>query len=133
MEMVASPLHPLANYTGPIPATVLSRYTQLVLTDRSELSKGQEFGVMSSKTWRLADLGAKHAFLRAGLGWGSMPFNVIAADFVDGSLVSLSLEDAAPQGFTMPMSAVFPTAAAPGPAGRWLIDRLKQGYRTAAL
>jgi hypothetical protein len=40
--------------------------------------------------------------------------------------VSLSLEDSAPQGFTMPMSAVFPTAAAPGPAGRWLINRLKQ-------
>jgi hypothetical protein len=26
----------------------------------------------------------------------------------------------------MPMSAVYPTGAPPGPAGRWLIERLKQ-------
>jgi hypothetical protein len=25
----------------------------------------------------------------------------------------------------MPMSAVYPTSAPPGPAGRWLIERLK--------
>ena len=37
---------------------------------RTELSKGQEFGVFSPSTWRLADLGAKHAFLRAGLELG---------------------------------------------------------------
>ncbi len=132
MEMVASPRHPLANYAGPIPTAVLARHTQLVLTDRSALSQGREFGVMSARTWRLADLGAKHAFLRAGLGWGSMPFNAIAADFASGALVSLQLEDAFPQGYTMPMSAVFPTSAVPGPAGRWLIDRLKEEHRNAA-
>ncbi len=32
-------------------------------------------GVMSSKTWRLADLFAKHAFLLNGLGWGGMPMH----------------------------------------------------------
>jgi hypothetical protein len=28
--------------------------------------------VVSRRTWRLADLGAKHALLREGIGWGNM-------------------------------------------------------------
>ena len=35
---------------------------------------------MSPKTWRLSDLAAKHAFLRAGLGWGGMPLHLVEAD-----------------------------------------------------
>ncbi len=125
MEMVASPLHPLATGKPPVPARVLSQHVQLVLTDRSSLSAGQEFGVMSQRTWRLADLGAKAAFLRAGLGWGSMPSNAIEADLASGRLVRLWLEDLSPQGFVLPMMTVYPTATPPGRAGRWLIDRLK--------
>src|SRR5436309_14062310 len=80
MAFVASPTHPLTSLKGPIPARVLAQHRQLVLTDRSELSQGKDFGVFSPNTWRLADLGAKHAFLRAGLGWGGMPVGVIKAD-----------------------------------------------------
>ena len=46
-----------------------------------------------NSSWRLADLGAKHAFLRAGLGWGAMPVGVIEADLANGSLVKIKLED----------------------------------------
>ena len=67
---VVAPAHPLAAIKGPIPRAVAAEQVQLVLTDRSSLTAGRNFGVMSSKTWRLGDLGAKHAFLRAGLGWG---------------------------------------------------------------
>ena len=67
--MVSSPLHSLGASPGPISRDRLGQYVQLVLTDRSALSAGREFGVLSDKTWRLADLGAKHAFLCAGLGW----------------------------------------------------------------
>ncbi|MDB5457840.1 MAG: LysR family transcriptional regulator, partial [Caulobacter sp.] len=89
MVMVASPDHPLALRKGPIPKSALAEHVQLVLTDRSDLSQGREFGVLSPKTWRLADLGAKHAFLRAGLGWGGMPLHGVATDLVDGTLVEL--------------------------------------------
>jgi len=126
MTMVAAPKHPLAAHPGPIPANMLARHIQLVLTDRSDLSIGREFGVMSATTWRIADLGAKHAFLRAGLGWGSMPRNVVEADIAAGVLTELRFEDGPPPGgFVMPLSAVYLTASPPGPAGRWLIDRLK--------
>jgi len=125
MVMVASPHHPLGADRRPLSVDTLGQYVQLVLTDRSALSAGREFGVFSAKTWRLADLGAKHAFLRAGLGWGGMPLNVVEADLAAGRLVRLQIDDPAPSGHFMTLSAVYPTATPPGPAGRWLIERLR--------
>jgi DNA-binding transcriptional LysR family regulator len=125
MVMVAAREHPLAKYDGTIPKSELAKHVQLVLTDRSSLSKGREFGVMSPSTWRLADLFAKHAFLLNGLGWGGMPVHVVHDDLVAGRLVELPIEDFPQGGMSMPMSAVYPTSAPPGPAGRWLIERMK--------
>ena len=125
MVMVASPRHPLGADRGPIASERLGQHVQLVLTDRSPLSAGREFGVLSPKTWRIADLGAKHAFLCAGLGWGGMPFDVVEADLASGRLVRLTIDDPAPNAHVMPLSAVYPTATPPGPAGRWLIERLR--------
>jgi DNA-binding transcriptional LysR family regulator len=124
--MVAAHDHPLAMLPGVIPKTELAKYVQLVLTDRSELTAGREFGVMSPLTWRLGDLFAKHAFLLKGLGWGGMPLHAVKQDLLEGRLVKLSIEDLAEESLILPMSAVYLTAKPPGPAGRWLIDRLKQ-------
>jgi DNA-binding transcriptional LysR family regulator len=122
---VAAGNHPLAAIAGTIPKTELARHVQLVLTDRSDLSAGREFGVMSPSTWRLGDLFAKHAFLLNGLGWGGMPLQTVEPDIASGKLTMLSIEDVPADGLTLPMSAVYPTSAPPGPAGRWLIERLK--------
>jgi DNA-binding transcriptional LysR family regulator len=125
MMMVAARDHPLARYKGTIPKPELSKHIQLVLTDRSSLSKGREFGVISPATWRLADLFAKRAFLLNGLGWGGMPAHAVEEDLAAGKLVELQIEDIPLGGLILPMSAVFPTSSPPGPAGRWLIERLK--------
>jgi DNA-binding transcriptional LysR family regulator len=125
MVMVASSSHALADHVGPVPTEELQRHVQLVLTDRSTLTQGREFGVISPKTWRLADLGAKHAFLRAGLGWGGMPWWQIEQELRAGTLVEIQMEDAPAIGFMMPMYAAHRADTPPGPAGRWLIDRLK--------
>jgi DNA-binding transcriptional LysR family regulator len=124
--MVAARDHPLASIKGTIEKSELAKHVQLVLTDRSSLSEGREFGVMSPQTWRLADLFAKHAFLLNGLGWGGMPLHAVERDISEGKLVELSIEDVASGGLIMQMSAVYPTSAPPGPAGRWLIERLKR-------
>jgi DNA-binding transcriptional LysR family regulator len=128
---VTAPQHPLARYGRPIPSGELAKHIQLVLTDRSTLSKGQELGVLSPRTWRLADLGAKHAFLRAGLGWGGMPAELVRSDLSRGSLVKIVAEDA-PKGFVISMHAVYRAHAPPGIAGRWFIDQLKEGSDAAA-
>src|SRR6202451_4068851 len=126
MIMVAARDHPLALFSGVIPKTELTKHVQLVLTDRSELTVWREFGVMSPLTWRLGDLFAKHAFLLKGLGWGGMPLHAVKQDLLEGRLVKLSIEDFVEQSPVLPMSAVYLTAKPPGPAGRWLIERLKQ-------
>jgi DNA-binding transcriptional LysR family regulator len=129
---VVSPTHPLALVKGPISARVLAQHRQLVLTDRSDLSKGKDFGVFSANTWRLADLGAKHAFLRAGLGWGGMPVDAVESDLRNRSLVKIRIEDIPEGHLVMAMSAVFRTDRPPGPAGRWLIERLKSNIASRA-
>ncbi len=126
MIMVAAREHPLALFDAVIPKTELAKHVQLVLTDRSELTVGREFGVMSPLTWRLGDLFAKHAFLLKGLGWGGMPLHAVKQDLLEGRLVKLSIEDLAEESLILPMSAVYLTSKPPGPAGRWLIERLKR-------
>lgn len=120
---VAAPTHPLSQHTGPISARVARDYTQLVLTDRSRLTEGQEFAVLAVKTWRLADLGAKHALLLAGLGWGSMPEPMIREDLAGGRLVRLALDTW--NNILYRLESVHRTDTPPGPAGRWLLDRLR--------
>jgi DNA-binding transcriptional LysR family regulator len=90
-----------------------------------DLSRGKEFGVFSSKSWRLADLGAKHAFLRAALGWGGMPAGLVERDIARGELVEIKLQDVPTDNYVMAMSAAYRTDAPPGLAGRRLIERLK--------
>jgi DNA-binding transcriptional LysR family regulator len=124
MLMVAAREHPLAQLKGIVRKAELAKHVQLVLTDRSELTAGREFGVISPLTWRLGDLFAKHAFLLKGLGWGGMPEHAVKRDLREGRLVKLSIEDLPEEAMILPMSAAYLTAKPPGPAGRWLIERL---------
>lgn len=127
LTLVAAPTHPLAQLPAPILKEQLAEHVQLVLTDRSSFSQGRQFGVIAPKTWRLADLGAKHSFLRGGLGWGSMPIWMIQADLATGRLTELVAESAVwPDGNQMTMYALHRRDAPPGPAGRWLIKRLRE-------
>ena len=128
--MVAAPDHPLAVHRGAIPTSALAPHVQLVLSDRSTLTEGKDLRVFSHRTWRLSDLGAKHAVLRAGLGWGGMPRHVVEADLANGALVPLVLEEVDSTAL-IAMSAIYRTDAPPGPAGRWLIGRLKQNTESA--
>jgi hypothetical protein len=54
-----------------------------------------------------------------------MPVGVIEANLANRSLVKIDLEDVPEANLVMPMYAVFRTDTPPGPAGRWLIERLK--------
>ena len=81
--------------------------------------------MLSPLTWRLADLGAKLAFLRAGLGWGHMPLHMVQADLDNRTLVKIRVEGL-PRDMVMPMKAVFRRDAPPGPAARAFITQLKE-------
>ena len=126
LAIVVSPRHPLASQTAPIPAAVLAEHTQIVHTDRSDLCRAQQFGPMGPRTWFLSHLGDKLAFLRAGLGFGGLPLDMVQADLASGALVQIRLENTPPDGLFIGMSAVYRTDSPPGPAGRWFIDRVKE-------
>ena len=76
MIPVAAPDHPLARLER-IPPGEGRNHVQIVLTDRSRYTEGRDYSVVSPRTWRLADLGAKHALLREGVGWGNMPLPLV--------------------------------------------------------
>ncbi|MBA5687342.1 LysR family transcriptional regulator [Rugamonas apoptosis] len=124
--LVVAPCHPLAGEVGPVPVQEAARHVQLVLTDRSSLTQGRDFNVMSPQVWRLADLGAKLAFLRAGLGWGSMPRHMVEDDLARGTLQPLAIEGGPAFGSAFSMRALYRKDAPPGPAGRWFLERLRQ-------
>jgi DNA-binding transcriptional LysR family regulator len=131
LVVVAAPRPPLAALEGPRGPAAMRDEVQLVLTDRSEVTRGRDHGVMSTRTWRLADLGAKHAMLRAGLGWGSMPLHMVRDDLKAGRLIRLKVLEWGTD--TRPPTIEMVTARrrdfTPGPAGAWMLERLAREER----
>lgn len=120
---VVAPTHPLAQVKAPVPSAIVREFTQLVLTDRSALTAGRDFGVLAMRDWRLGDLGAKHALLRGGLGWGHMPDWMVEADLASGSLQRLHLAEMQP--VNLPLYLIHRGDDPPGQAGRWLMEQLR--------
>jgi DNA-binding transcriptional LysR family regulator len=123
---VVSSKHPLATRRRPIPTSVLDEYVHLTHIDPADISRTLAFRPRYARTWRLSHLGAKLAFLRAGLGFGGMPLHLVQADLAGGTLVEIATEGAPAGGHIITMSAIYRTDSPPGPAGRWFIERLKR-------
>jgi DNA-binding transcriptional LysR family regulator len=119
---VAAPDHPLARARRNAPGAG-REHIQLVLTDRSPLTQGQDLGVIGTQTWRLADLGSKHMLLKEGIGWGYMPEPMVREDLKGGRLVRLDMREYR-DGF-MRLHVIYRTDTPPGPAGSWLIARFE--------
>jgi DNA-binding transcriptional LysR family regulator len=129
---VAAPRHALSALPPPLTPSALRDHLQLVLTD-PDAQDAPDRGVVAVNTWRVADLAAKHALLLAGLGWGSMPRPMVDDDLRAGRLRQLTPErwDG---GEVMPVlhfAVAHSAAQPPGPAGRWLFDRLRAQPRSA--
>jgi DNA-binding transcriptional LysR family regulator len=118
---VAAPSHPLA-MLDEVPSGATREHTQLVLSDTSPLTEGRDYGVMSIRTWRLGDLGAKHALLVAGLGWGNMPEHLVTGDIEAGRLKRLRLAEGSEH--TYSLSLLQRPDIPPGPAATWIGEQL---------
>ena len=117
---VAAPTHPLASAGDTSPARVRD-HVQLVLSVQPAPAGG-DYGVVSLTTWRVGDLTLKHKLLVSGIGWGGMPEPMVRADIESGRLVRLDLPDW--RGGAYPMQVAHKIETPPGPAGRWIIERL---------
>jgi DNA-binding transcriptional LysR family regulator len=129
---VAAPAHPLARLDGAIPTAALREEVQLVLTDRSRMTEGRDYGVWGLRTWRLGDLGAKHAMLLAGLGWGLMPRHIVEPDLRARRLVRLRPAELDGDTRLLPLYVIRRADAALGPAATWMVGHLKASCAGAA-
>lgn len=123
MVPVVAAKHPLASKKGRVPHGELAEHVQIVLSERSD-KPSPDRAVLSTHTWRVLDMSTKHALLLAGLGWGNLPMHLARADLDRKRLVRLRTEGWADDEHTLHLSVVQKRDAAPGPAHRWLIDRL---------
>ncbi|MEW4467769.1 LysR family transcriptional regulator [Parasphingorhabdus sp. JC815] len=120
---VAAPDHPLAQMRE-IRSGQASNYLQLVLTDRSDYTKGQEFSVLSPRSWRLSDLGAKRELLIGGSGWGNMPYHAVENDIEAGRLAIIKLPESTNVDYRL--HALWRKDRLPGPATTWLMEAFEQ-------
>lgn len=116
--------HPLGKTEGPIRVSDVRHELQIVVTDRSKMTEGQNFGVLSDRIWRVADLSTKHALLLAGLGWGNMPYHMIHEDLQKGRLTVLSFDDLPLRKKVVPLCSLLRRGESLGSAGRWLFEHL---------
>jgi DNA-binding transcriptional LysR family regulator len=65
------------------------RHIQIVVTDNQPGAEKTQQGVAGKRQWLVNDLGAKRDLLKAGLGWGHLPRQLVAEDLVSGQLVEL--------------------------------------------
>jgi DNA-binding transcriptional LysR family regulator len=135
MVAVASASHPLAAIEGSISTNDLQNHVQLVLTDPSGRTDKRDYSVLSRRNWRIGDLGAKHAMLLGGLGWGGMPLHMVDADIAAGRLrIIRPLEwGACGNGVELSMCVIHRADRPPGPAARWLSQWLISGKRTSGI
>jgi DNA-binding transcriptional LysR family regulator len=118
---VAAPSHPLARMNEAAAPLQARDFVQLVLSEQPS-GTSQDYGVLSLNTWRISDQAARQKLLLAGIGWCGMPEPIVRADIEAGRLVRLNLRDW--RGGEYVMQAIHKVDTPPGPAGRWLIERL---------
>lgn len=126
MSRVVGPSHVLAGRRGPVSAKELRNHLQLVAMDTSEMADKLSLNVLSPRVWRVADTMIRYEMVVAGVGWTHFVRPSIAADIEAGRLVELRYgkHEVAPR-YTP--RVFYRAAAPPGPAGRWMVERLCDG------
>lgn len=105
----------------------LGKHVQIVLSGRGEEESAPDRGVLSPRTWRVADMETRQALIRAGLGWGNLPIHRVEADLATGALVRLRPVAWVGRALNVGLLAAWLPEAPPGPAGRWLVEALGTG------
>ena len=128
---VAGAGHPLARLRGVLEREQLQDHVQIVLAERCRPGLDPQRGILSARSWRVADPHTKRALLIAGFGWGTLPLHLIEEDLRSGRLVRLSLRGHPPLA-GLRLTTMVRRGDPPGPVRRWLLERLGSGLRGAA-
>ncbi len=121
---VAAPKHRLAMLRRRLTLADVQEDVQIIVSDTTRPLDNSGFNIISRRRWRVSDMGTKHRLVLAGLGWGGVPLPMVRDDLVEGRLVRLDVEPY--EHFEYPLAALWRVATPPGPAGRWLVDRMAE-------
>lgn len=127
MQAVVAASHPLAalaNQSRLATQADLEPHVQLVLSD-PVAPESDNYGVASARLWRFVDLGRRLDFLLGGFGWCRMPVHLVSEHINSGELVALQIENDPTPKEGLTIYAAHKRSRTPGPAGRWLLDDLK--------
>jgi DNA-binding transcriptional LysR family regulator len=128
MHPVVAQSHPLAALSRPATAGDLEPHVQLVLSDPVD-PDAASYGLSSARLWRFVDLGRRLDFLLAGFGWCRMPEHLVSEPLASKRLKMLRIQDDPTPRDGLTIYAAHQRNRVPGPAGRWLLDDLKQRLR----
>ncbi|PZU83093.1 MAG: LysR family transcriptional regulator [Shinella sp.] len=121
---VAAPQHRLAALGRRLSFADVVDDVQIVVTDSARPLDDRGFNIISRRRWHVSDMTTKHRLVLAGLGWGGVPLAMVRNDIKEGRLVRLDVEPY--EQFEYPLAALWRVATPPGPAGRWLVDRMAE-------
>jgi len=92
---VVAPGHPLANESEPLAAETIKQYRVIAAADSSRNLPPRTSGILSGQeVLTVADLWEKRQFQILGLGVGSLPDYLVAADVAAGRLVTKEVDEA---------------------------------------
>jgi len=121
---VVGPRHPFASHKGKLSMARLAEAVQIVISERSEAGVPDQ-GVLSPRSWRVADPHTKHALLRANLGWGTLPEHLVRSDIRSGKLVLIHPEGYSSEASRVQLFAIHRSDTTFGPAHRWVLGQLE--------
>jgi DNA-binding transcriptional LysR family regulator len=126
MVPVAARSHPLARRGTRPKERDFASAVQIVLSERrsNDSVPSRDHAVISRRQWRVVDLGAKHALIASGLGWGLMPEHLVRDDVARGALVPLHIEALGADPISRALVLVWRQGAVFGPVARWAETRL---------
>ncbi|URX61879.1 LysR family transcriptional regulator [Luteibacter anthropi] len=119
------PGHPLARLKRPASRSDLEPHVQLILSDPVDPDSAN-YGVASARPWRFVDIGRRLDFLLQGFGWCRMPEHLVADAVERGELVRFQIENDPTPHDGLTIYAAHRRDRHPGPAGRWLLDALRE-------
>ncbi len=117
---VVSANHPLARVRG-LTSGVLASYPQIAVTERSVVGRRQPFeNAIGARALRVTELALKLDLIRAGAGWGYLPFDAVSVDLRARTLVRLR----SPPHDVGTLSLIYPSQRGPTAFGRLVRERL---------
>jgi DNA-binding transcriptional LysR family regulator len=86
--------HPVARASGPVPASLLQKHPQIVLSDSAQRDLSPAINVLEGGVrWNVSDVAAKKQIIVAGMGWGGLPRHLVARELSRGTLVELRVRE----------------------------------------